>query len=67
MPTGDESPAELRERAARARRLADDLSPRDADRLNKIAHELEVRASALEKAQANDKDGDASALDCHHG
>lgn len=67
MSTAEESPAELRERAATARRLAKGLSPHDADRLNQIAHELEVRATTLEAAQTNDEDGEARSSDCHHG
>jgi hypothetical protein len=67
MPTSEESPTELRERAATARRLASGLSPRDADRLNQIAHDLEARASALEEAQTNDEDGEARSSDCNTG
>jgi hypothetical protein len=52
----NESAADLRERAATARRLARDLSPRDANRLNQIAHDLEARADALEQAQRSGKD-----------
>ena len=55
--TPTETPADLRERAATARRLANDLSPRDAERLNQIAAELEAKAEALEQTQGNDNTG----------
>jgi len=51
MPTDPEDTAHsLREQAAIARRLADDFSPRDTERLRKVADELEARAAELDAA-----------------
>jgi hypothetical protein len=53
--TPDDPPAELRKRAATARRLARHLSARDAEQLQEIATELEARALRQEAAERDDK------------
>jgi hypothetical protein len=48
----DDAPAALRKRAATARRLARDLSARDAECLVKIAADLEAEALQQEEAES---------------
>ena len=53
MPNAsDKSPASLRERAAKARRLAPLVSPRDAAELEKIALHLDAQADAADAVLA---------------
>jgi hypothetical protein len=49
--TPHDAPNLLRRRAATARRLARDVSTRDAERLQAIASELDARALALDAAE----------------
>jgi hypothetical protein len=50
-PSPAETPAGLRQLAARARRLAADMTTqRDQEKLVEIANELEARAAAVETA-----------------
>jgi len=53
MPTVEERPADLRARAATARRLAYDLLARDAEALYQLADELEAQAAAIEEFERN--------------
>ena len=53
--TTDDPPAELRKRAATARRLARRVSPRDAEQLREIAIELDARALRQEAAGRDDE------------
>jgi hypothetical protein len=55
VSTPDDPPAELRKRAAAARRLARHVSPRDAEQLREIAIELDARALRQEAAERDDK------------
>jgi hypothetical protein len=57
----DHHPAALRKRAATARRLARDLSSADAERLKKIATDLEAEAREQERAEADESHRESGA------
>jgi hypothetical protein len=58
VSTPDDPPAELRKRAATARRLARGLSTHDAERLQEIATELDARALRQEAAKRDREHGE---------